>query len=42
MRPMVDAQAMDDPEIAEKPAQPISEATLTPPGTPRSQTLAAS
>ena len=38
----VDAQAMDDPEIAEKPAQPISEATLTPPGTPRSQTLAAS
>jgi hypothetical protein len=41
MRPMVDAQAMDDPVIAENPPQPITDAIATPPGSLVSQTLAA-
>lgn len=39
--PMVEAQAMDEPVIAEKPPQPMTEAMATPPGRRVSQTLAA-
>ena len=42
MRPMVEAQAMDDPEMAENPPQPSTDAIATPPGSCRSQTAAAS
>jgi hypothetical protein len=41
MRPMVDAQAMEDPVMAENPPQPTTEAIATPPGTLASQTRAA-
>ena len=41
MRPMVDAQAMELPEMAEKPPQPTTDAMATPPGTRTSQIRAA-
>ncbi len=38
---MVEAQAMEEPEIAEKPPQPTTLAMATPPGIFASQTRAA-
>ena len=42
MRPIVEAQAIDDPEMAENPPHPSTDAIATPPRTGRSQTAAAS
>jgi hypothetical protein len=41
IRPIVEAQATEEPVIAENPPQPITEAIATPPGTRVSQTRAA-
>lgn len=38
---MVDAQAMDEPEMAENPPQPTTDAMATPPGIFASHTRAA-